>query len=216
MPQRVLDPADTTTNGTWVPPGPIPKSLRSFGRFPDIDQWWPGDLILVSAAIPGYLSRQIRAAQEYGGYAADDARWHHAAVYVGDGRICEALGSGVRTSLVYKYVGTHSIRVRRDLRVSAAEGYKIAVTALFRMRSDYSFWTVVRMLYQSRRGFHGEPVGLRFASSRAVICSMLYADAYSLVTQRVLGNTAGDVPTPAFLSSTTQLQDVACSWRSIG
>lgn len=57
---------------------------------------------------------------------------------------------------------------------------------------------------------------MQFASSRAVICSMLYADAYSLVTQRVLGNTAGEVATPALLSNTTRLRDVPCNWQVIG
>jgi hypothetical protein len=71
------------------------------------------------------------------------------------------------------------------------------------MRWYYSVWTIVR-------------VGLRFTSRHSVICSMLYADTYTLVTHRVLGNAAGDTPTPAFLSATSALEDVGGRWVAIG
>ena len=214
--QQILDPDDTSTSGTWTPPGPIPKSVRSFGRFPDIDSWRPGDLVLVSSSKQPYLSRKIIAFQENGGFAPDDARWHHAAVYVGQRRICEALVTGVTTSLIYKYIGNHKLRVRRDPQISPSDGYEVALNAMLRMRSSYSFWTILRMMFQSRRGFYDQPAGMSLASSRATICSKLYADAYSLATMRVLGNAADDVPTPAFLSSTNLLQDVPSSWFAIG
>lgn len=79
MAQVVLDPADTSTVGTWKAPVAIPPRLRAFGRFPDITQCRPGDLLLVSAVEKGFVSRQIVKAQKRGGYAEDDARWHHAA-----------------------------------------------------------------------------------------------------------------------------------------
>jgi hypothetical protein len=213
--QHVLDPLDPTTHGTWRPTGPIPASVRALGRFPDVRAWRAGDLVLVSALAPEFLSRRIVLAQERGGFAPIDARWHHAAVYLGDGRICEATLGGVQARRIDGYIGTHLIRVRRDPLITETEGYDIAVHALFRMRWYYSVWTIVRMLLQSWRGFYDDPVGLRFAARHSVICSILYADAYSLVTQRVLGNAAGATPTPAFLSSTPALTDVACRWSAI-
>lgn len=125
----------------------------------------------------------------------------------------EATLRGVVARDLDRYVGTHRIRIRRDPVISAAQGYEIAMHALLRMRWYYSLWTVVRLALQSWRGFYADAVGPRFASSRAVICSMLYADAYSLATQRVLGNAAGATPTPAFLSATPLLADVVCHWR---
>ncbi|HEX6160764.1 MAG TPA: hypothetical protein VF111_11400 [Thermoanaerobaculia bacterium] len=215
MPQHYLDPADPNFSGVCAPGGPMAPHVRLFGRYPDLSALVPGDLVLLSATAPSYLSRRVIAAQEHGGFAAADARWHHAAVYVGNGRICEATLGGVVASRIDRYVGTHRIRIRRDPHLRTMQGYEIAMQALSRMRWYYSIWTLVRMALQSWRGFHDDPVGLRFASSRAVICSMLYADAYSVVTQRVLGNAAGATPTPAFLSATPTLEDVVCRWRAL-
>lgn len=213
--QRILDPADVQCHGQWHPHGPLPRSVRTFGRFPSVDRWRPGDLLLFSAANPTVISRRVIEAQLRGGYAEEDARWHHAAVYVGDARICEALARGVTADFVYKYVGTHRIRVRRDPLLTPEEGYDVAVRALVRSHWTYSFATLLRLLRHSWRGFHAEPPVLPFASSRAVICSVLYADAYSAVTKRVLGNAAGAVPVPAFLSGTPSLEDVESHWLSI-
>jgi hypothetical protein len=215
MSQRFLDPDAMTTRGLWSARGPLPQAVRTFGRYPDLALWQPGDLVLVSAIRPGCIARRIIAAQERGGFAPEDARWHHAAVYVGDGRICEATLRGVRTNDLYAYIGTHRIRVRRDPQLTPDDGYRIALAAFGRLRWYYSSWTLVRMLLQSLRGFYAEPVGLRFTASHSIICSMLYADAYSLVTRRVLGNTAGETTTPAFLSSTALLEDVAVGWARI-
>jgi hypothetical protein len=215
VPQHYLDPEDRTFTGVCARTGPMAPHVRRFGRYPDLSALVPGDLVLVSAIAPGYLSRRIIAAQEHGGFAGEDARWHHAAVYVGNGRICEAMPGGVQARSIDRYIGTHRIRIRRDPHLRPMQGYEIAMQALSRMRWYYSVWTLVRMALQSWRGFYDDPVGLRFASSRAVICSMLYADAYSVVTQRVLGNAAGATPTPAFLSATPVLEDVVCQWRAL-
>lgn len=215
MPQHYLDPADPTFTGVCARTGPMPPHVRLFGRYPDLSALVPGDLILISATAPDYVSRQIVHAQERGGFSMEDARWHHAAVYVGNGRLCEATLGGVQARSIDRYIGTHCIRVRRDPALRPMQGYEIAMQALSRMRWYYSVWTLFRMALQSWRGFYSEPVGLRFASSHAVICSMLYADAYSVVTQRVLGNAAGATPTPAFLSATDILVDVVCPWRAL-
>jgi hypothetical protein len=81
--QLVLDPADPTTTGRWTPPGPISLTLRQFGRFPNVKQWAPGDLLLFNAVHPGWIAQSITDGQKRGGYAEQDARWHHVAVYLG-------------------------------------------------------------------------------------------------------------------------------------
>lgn len=216
MVQVFLDPSETSTNGSWKPLGPIPKTVRDFGKFPNIDQWQPGDLILVSAIEPNFISRRIIRAQENGGFSSEDARWHHAAVYIGEARICEATGTGVKVNLLYPYIGSHLIRVRRDQRLTPSDGWRIAINALFRLREKYSFWTILKIAFQARRGFWNESVWPNFSSSRAIICSKLYADAYTFTTMRTLQNAAGETPIPAFLSNTTLLQDVDIAWYSIG
>ena len=82
MPQKVLLPSTEPVPGaTWIPPGPIPKALRTFGKYPNADRWCPADLLLVASIIPDAAARQIVSAQARGGYAPEDARWQHPAVY---------------------------------------------------------------------------------------------------------------------------------------
>jgi hypothetical protein len=215
--QLVLDPADPSVRGSWTPPGPIPKAVRSFGRFPNADQWLPGDLILLSAVQPRLVSRQIIHAQEEGGFAPEHARWHHAAVYVGELRICEATLGGVKAVFLYPYIGSHRIRVRRPPGLTPDERWKLVVNSLFHLGQGYSFETVLALAWQARKGFWNGPKRLHNPlTSRAVICSQLYADAYSITTLRALGNTSGQTPSPASLSHTPLLQDVDVGWYSIG
>ena len=113
--QKILNPADQHTTGQWSPSGPIPPPLRQFGRFPNVRDWFPGDLLLFSAVHPNWISKSIIRGQENGGYAAEDARWHHVAVYLGDGiSICEATSTGVHHAPIYPYLGEYLLRVRRD------------------------------------------------------------------------------------------------------
>jgi len=44
----------------------------------------------VSSIVPDVVTKQIIAAQQGGGFGADDARWQPAAVYLDDGFIMEA------------------------------------------------------------------------------------------------------------------------------
>ena len=96
--QRVLDPDDV---GSARPPDSsqphsLPYTVRHFGYVPDFHEWLPGDLLLFSTSRPNALQRRIVATQVGLNYAAQDARWHHAAVYIGDRYLCEARPGGVR------------------------------------------------------------------------------------------------------------------------
>src|ERR1700730_13201957 len=72
-----------------------------------------------------------------GGYAPLDARWTHAAVYLGDGQnICEAtftsilFGGRVAFNPQLNYCGSHAIRVRRSTLVVDKEmGWPPAIYA---------------------------------------------------------------------------------------
>ncbi|MEA2337688.1 MAG: hypothetical protein QOE82_1695 [Thermoanaerobaculia bacterium] len=215
MPQIVLDPADKTAVGTWKAPGAIPPQLRSFGRFPDVTQWRAGDLLLVSAVKPPFFSQQIINAQQSGGYAADDARWHHAAIYVGRSNVCEALTNGVAHGPIYKYVGSHLLRVRRDPLFTPDDGWQLAMEAMTNLRTSYSFGAIASLLRKARRGFWNRPSNPSPLPDRAVICSKLFADAYSITTERVMGNSVAEEVTPAFLSATNKLIDVPMYWAQI-
>ena len=71
-------------------------SVRRFGYVPDFENWLPGDLLLFSTSRPTFSQRKIVETQLKLNYANADARWHHAAVYIGDRYLCEARSGGVR------------------------------------------------------------------------------------------------------------------------
>lgn len=216
--QIVLDPADSTTTGQWTLSGPIPQALRQFGRFPDVRLWLPGDLLLFSAIHPGWIARSIIQGQQRGGYAEEDARWHHAAVYLGDGiSICEAVVTGVRHTPIYPYIlGNYRLRVRRDTALTAEERWKVAMQSLTRLASPYGFSGIVSLARQSWRGYWQSRGSLPpLLGARAVICSQLCSDSYSMVTGRLLVKTPSGTVKPADLSLTPQLTDVATTWLEI-
>jgi uncharacterized protein YycO len=132
--QHVLDPVNKSTAGKCPRPSRIPKAVENFGRIPDVNVWNPGDLILVSAVTPNFVQRAIQKFQRDEGYHEDDARWHHAAIYIGDSLICEATRAGVKGAEIFGYVGNYLIRVRRDKTLTLDQSWKIAINAMWRLK----------------------------------------------------------------------------------
>jgi hypothetical protein len=211
---HILDPHKIEPQGTWIPSGPIPESIRKFGHVPNISQWLPGDLILLRALKPGYISKQIIGHQKRGGYHDSHAVWHHSAVFLGGEDICHAQASGVRCEPIYRYVGSHYIRVRRDVDLSIEKRYQIALNAATKLRSGYNFGEILYLAFLARKGFWTSDDHLA-QPSRNLICSQLYSRAYMSATEKLLHTKSGEL-TPAFLSSTNHLQDIPVCWQKIG
>lgn len=187
----------------------IPEHVRQLGYAPDITQWQPGDLILVSAVTPGLVGRAITRTQLRMGFAAADARWQHAAMYIGKDLICEATRSGVKAVHFYKYVKQpHLIRLRREPALSAAQRLQMVVEALQMLSYQYStrsIWRLVWRDWRRRLGLLNGPVGLTLG---ATICSQMYNDAFGLAQGQPAVFTPHWTVTPADLSRTPNLQDV--------
>ena len=214
--QVFLDPRDLTTAGQWKPPVTIPPSLRQFGRFPDVSKWLPGDLLLLSSIKPRRISQYIIHGQERGGYASEDARWHHAAVYLGDGiNICEAVpGKGVRYTPIYHYIGGYLLRIRRDPTLTMDQRWRIAMQSLTRLGSSYGFRGILSLIRQSWQGYWQPDNRLPLlVVARTLICSQLFSDSYTMVTGRLLVQQPHHgIVKPADLSFTSQLTDVETTW----
>ena len=190
-----LKPSDEA-DGEWTPRGAIPPPLRSFGKFPNTANWWPGDLMLTKDLAPDWSTRAITNAQIKGGYARTDSAWTHAAVYLGDGQnVCEATftsplrGGSVQVNPLWNYCGGYALRIRRSLFVQDKElGWRMVIYALTHLKKDYDFFYAIRLGWQALRGrgFWQTDVTARI-NPRALICSTLYADAHNKATQRVLG-----------------------------
>lgn len=218
MAQLLLDPKHIQSTGPWVPQGPLPEAVRNFGYVPDFSALLPGDLLLFCPLAPDWVSRQIQKAQRRGGYHTDDARWTHAAVYLGDGAdgLCEATTRRVRTAEIFKYIPDHLVRVRRAPNLSVDERYRIALRALFRLRTNYGFGFVVSLFFRSFAGFwKGSKKPYSRLGLGSVVCSQLYADSYAIVTQQMIAPRAAFDITPAALSDTSTLLDVQVSWKQL-
>ncbi len=95
-PQQVLDPKDIAAarRPNQSQPHILPQFVREFGYVPDFDDWLPGDLLLFCSSRGSLIAQQIVSTQLKLNYAPDHARWHHAAVYIGDRYLCEARRGG--------------------------------------------------------------------------------------------------------------------------
>jgi hypothetical protein len=217
MPQLTLNPLDAQPSGmTWQPAGPLPIEVRRFGLFPNVDDWLPGDLVLVSHVQPDWIQRQIMEAQGRCGYAPDDAQWQHSAVYMGDAYVCEAGTSGVRYEKIANYVGSHKIRVRRDFSLTPDDRWRLAIQAVVRLGDPYNFREIFSIYRTSYSSSWTSAVRAQFyATKGSVICSRLYANAYSAVTGRLLSTEPNASITPATLSFSPTLNDVKVCWRVI-
>lgn len=215
MAQQFLNPDNKTTVGEWKPDRRMRKRIREkFGRFPNFDEWRPGDLLLFHDPRKFSLVSRLIVWAQQDGYDLEHARWHHAAVYVGDGFVCEAnMIGGVRRRPLHAYVGRHWIRVRRDSRLSELDGYKLAIRAMTRLGQRYDFGAILLLMGQLIGGFWKRPtLALNF---KGAICSRLYELAYFAVARRILYDTDGMPIIPAELSFTNELVDVGVNWRRI-
>ena len=216
MPQKVLLPSDNPVVGSeWRPTGPIPTALRQFDKFPNIEQWLPADLLLVSSVEPDRVTKQIIVTQERGGFSAEDAKWQHAAVYLGEGYAIEATLHGVRYAPIYPYIGKHRLRVRRPRGLSNDQRWRVAIQAAVRANERYAIRSILSLYGQSFKGFWTNKRGLVGAQRSSVICSQLYSDSYSSVTGQLLTRTVADTITPAALSASAAFDDVNIAWATI-
>lgn len=218
MNQKILDPSLTRDAiGISSATQELPKRVREeFGFVPDETLWLPGDLLLFNAEVPSAIQRLIIARQGKA-FSFIHARWHHAAIYLGHSRICEATLTGVGVSSIFKYVPRNRIRVRRCPILAMAQNqqqrYEFVIQNLSRMTRLYSLTQILSVFWASVLGWWR--VQYVLAERGAHICSHLYANSYAHVTKRNLTNPSL-IATPAHLSITPELVDVPSRWIRTG
>lgn len=211
--------------GKWSRRGAIPESVRKFGWIFDTSLLEPADLILVRETKTDRVGRAIVGAQLRGGYHCNDARWTHAAMYVGDGiTLCEATFSlnpfekgGVILTPVWEYCGSHIVRVRRPKELKTSnDRWLVAISALTNLNKAYDFGYILNLAFRAQRGegFWANDTRCHLKPS-ALVCSTLYADAYTRHTRKVLGEKENGHCTPAYLSQCDQFVDVGVNWLEI-
>lgn len=211
--QQVLDPNDVTSARQPDRPQPhiLPSAVRQFGYVPDFDDWLPGDLLLFSTSRPNLLQQRIVNTQAKLKYAGEDARWHHAAVYIGDRYLCEARPGGVRYHPVVETINPHTmLRVRKDNTLTQPQRFRLAIRALMRLSQPYSYSSIFRAFFRPLNPWRFV-LALR-PRERALICSQLFHEAYMEATGSILFERADIAVVPAELSAIDSLQDVKAHW----
>jgi hypothetical protein len=209
MPQLVLDPKQTS-QATIAKSIPLldPK-VRAFGFVPNTDRLLPGDLILYAQtdAVAAAIERTQRSA----GFAAEDSRWSHAAVYLDQGYLVEAVPFGGVKQSVLHGVPDGLMRFRRIEGLSDIDRYRIALRALSRLGRSYSVGGIPKLGLRMLAG-----LWQRVAApdqKGIVICSQVYHDSVVEITRTYLQQCPVDAAvTPAHLSCSPSLTDIDVGW----
>jgi hypothetical protein len=164
-------------------------------------------LILSQGIRPDWIERSISDAQTQGGFAGTDSVWTHAAVFLYDTLIAEAVPRfGVRVRSLYDDVLLCLLRVRRP-RVTEEQRAHIALRAVATLGTPYGN---VAALQFGRRMHYGlwNPAAL-ISYGRKLICSKVYFDAHIEIAKIPLaGCPLNGLVSPAHLSATNDLDDV--------
>ena len=189
MPQIVIDPQQVGIPEEQVSINVLPEDVRRFGFVPKFSDCKPGDLILFSRNPPDLVTRFIDYAQRRAGFDAQHSRWTHAAIFLYEDFVVEAVpGSGVRTRSVYSDVPYRTMRVRRQPRLTEIERYKIALRAQRMLGSRYSTMPALQIGIAMILGLWNRAVFPHFRS--ATICSEAFYDAHAEITRSLLQDTA--------------------------
>jgi len=212
--QLIIDPASVGKPTDTRSIALLPQAAREFGYVPDLTLCLPGDLVLFRDPAPGLIGRSITSSQLNAGFSKEDAAWTHAAVYLDEDFVVEAIGEGVVTRSLYCDVPSRVMRIRRQLALSDIERYRIALRALRMLNTRYSKLEALRLGWNMKNGIWNGAGSPSFG--RVVICSKVFYDAYLEITRSALRDCPIDHPvTPAHLSATGSLSDVAIPWLKV-
>jgi hypothetical protein len=194
--------------------------VQGLGKYPDIAQIHPGDILLFAPLVPNASCKVITTAQRNRGFGPADSVWTHAAIYLRAGLFVEANIPRVQTCSIWTKVPAHLIRVRRATgrRDPATFGYRLALEMTTRIGEPYHTGTILRILAYSvsrlGRGAHIDPRG-------RVFCSQVIADSFLALKEGAIYHEGADLDlfnqiSPAHLSHSTVLQDVSVRWLALG
>ena len=214
MPQHVIDPRNIG-NPAPVQILIVPPELRKFGSVPHFALCRPGDLILSRSIEPPlverFIERSISRAQERAGFAEEHSRWTHAAVFLYDTLIAEAVRGGVRIHSLFNDTLICMMRVRRPRLNNGEERANLALRAAATLGTPYG----IRAAFQLGRRMNAglwNPQEL-VAYGRKVICSKVYFDAHIEIAKLPLSDCPlNGLVSPAHLSATDDLDDVLIPW----
>jgi hypothetical protein len=214
--QIVIDPTKHGSPTETAPVNILPPEVRKFGYVPDLRACKSGDLILSSSIEPGFMDRQIMAVQDQLGLAREHTRWTHAAIFLYEDWIVEATPrEGVITRSLYPDIPDALFRVRRWPHLTEEERYKIALCAQRMLGARYdkkvAFFAGLKARFGEWCRHDWFPV-----TRPTILCSKVFYDAHVEVTRTLLKDCPlNDLVTPAHLSATGDLKDIAVPWLKV-
>jgi hypothetical protein len=148
------------------------------------------------------------------GMRSINARWTHAAIFLYEDWILEAVPiKGVITRSIYQDIPSSVLRIRRDPKLMDAERYKIALCAQRMLSSRYNYSVALHVWLKTSFFPWNSPLDV---SHHTVVCSKVFYDSYVEITRQLLQNCGlNDLVTPSHLSATSSLQDVSISWLKV-
>jgi hypothetical protein len=213
---RHVDPKALSTES--APDGPLPVFMRKKGVFPDQDRMLIGDLVLVSPHAPKAHQTAIRSMQSKR-YDEAHAQWTHAAVYIGEGKLCEATTKGVVVSELNELFSDYSVRFRRFQSDDVGHRFKIAIGALREMTKPYDWSRIKEFAKEVVQKVKTSPFKAERTSRpverTAHICSALYCEAFHFSVGRFPVRSNVYPVSPADLSASNSISDVDLSWLRI-
>jgi hypothetical protein len=212
LPQIVIDPDNVGNPTGEIAIKRIPPAASAFGFVPNLKLCEAGDVILLRSRRPNFLSKLVEKAQLAAHFSPGDSCWTHAAIFLYEDNIAEAVPfHGVWTRSLYSYVPHKVLRVRRRLALTGDERYKIALSASRMLGARYSIATSAWIGIQALYGIWDYSRYRTF--SYGAICSKVVYDAYAEITRHLLeGCPAGGPITPANLSASADFDDVPIEW----
>jgi hypothetical protein len=211
-PQIIIDPSNCGDPDSTISINVLPPSARRFGFVPDVTFLQPGDLILSYSRSFDLTGNLIVRAQSQAGFTEEHSRWTHAAVFLYEDFIVEAVPeAGVISRTLYEDIPGSVLRVRRRPNLDVVERYQIALCALRKQGMRYSRVAALRAGWRASNGLWNATwypwVG------RAIICSNILSDAFVEITRSSLrGCPVAEAVFPAHLSATDDLDDVTVPW----
>lgn len=205
----------------------IPKPTRQFGKLLNTSTLRAGDLLLSRGSEreekKSWMDNEIVQVQDAGGYSLADARWTHAALYLGDGaHVVEAtvdsISGNIRMTSLDDYCkGTDILRFRRPKQLANDQqtAWVFCIRALSRLRESYDFTEAARIWFKvilGKDGFWNHK--FRPGTTQAVMCSTFYSDAFNEATGRRLSEMNG-ICVPAWLSLSNEFDDIETHWLKI-
>jgi hypothetical protein len=215
VPQIVIDPRSRGNGpfGTTTVPE-LDKRTRKYGYVPDLRRCQAGDLILSYSCRRGFIeTRIIRTQSER--FNAADSQWTHAAVFLYQDYIVEAVPfKGVITRSLYEDIPNSVLRIRRKPNLTDEQRYQVALCAQRMLGSRYSHLRALRMGVRGIASLLNPTWYPEF--NPTVICSRIFYDAVVAITRTSLnGCPAVGAVLPAHLSATTDLVDIDAPWLEL-